>query len=145
MSDIFCHNCGQPNADIMRICRYCGTSLSSHTQAAPRPADYAPPAAHSDFAGVPLWASDAPPAPVQPLAQLHQPLAQPHQQPHAPPAHYRCPHCQSTAPPIVSKRIGTAGWVVFFALLIACFPLCFIGLFIREEYRMCSWCRGAIA
>jgi hypothetical protein len=133
MSTIFCHNCGQPNADIARICRYCGMSLLSNSQAAPRPPDYAPP--QSDFAGLPLWASDAPPpAPVQPLPQA---------QPHAP-AHYRCPHCQSTAPPVVAKRIGTAGWVVFFTLLIACFPLCFIGLFIKEEYRMCSWCRGAI-
>ncbi|MCA1565041.1 MAG: LITAF-like zinc ribbon domain-containing protein [Acidobacteria bacterium] len=137
MSTIFCHNCGQPNADIARICRYCGTSLSSNSQAAPRPPDYAPPP-QSDFTGVPLWASDAPPAPVQPLAQQQQP------QPHAP-AHYRCPHCQSTAPPVVAKRIGTAGWVVFFTLLIVCFPFCFIGLFIKEEYRMCSWCRGAIA
>ena len=144
MSNIFCHNCGQANPDIARICRYCGTSLSANSQAAPRPtADYVPPAPQTDFAGRPLWASDAPPAPVQPLAGLHQPLAQLQQQPHAP-AHFRCPHCQSTAPPVVAKRIGTAGWVVFFALLIACFPLCFIGLFIKEDYAMCSWCRGAI-
>jgi hypothetical protein len=134
MSTIYCHNCGQPNADIARICRYCGSPLSSENQSAARPADYAPPP-QTDFTGMPLWASDTPPAPVQPLAP---PL------PSAPP-HFRCPHCQSTAPPVLAKRIGTAGWVVFFTLLIACFPLCFIGLFIKEEYRMCSWCRGAIA
>ncbi len=135
MPDIFCHHCGQPNADIARICRYCGTALSPNSQSMPRPpAGYAPPP-QSDYAGLPLWATDPPPAPVQPLMQP---------QPHAP-AHYRCPHCQSTAPPVVAKRIGTAGWIVFFTLLIACFPLCFIGLFIKEEYRMCSWCRGAIA
>jgi hypothetical protein len=134
MSNIFCHNCGQPNADIARICRYCGTPLSPNAQSAPRPPGYAPPPPQSDFTGMPLWATDPPPAPVLPLAQ-----------PNRAPAHFRCPHCQSTAPPIVAKRIGTAGWVVFFALLIMCFPLCFIGLFIKEEYRMCSWCRGAIA
>jgi hypothetical protein len=143
MPDIFCHNCGQPNASIARICRYCGTALSAGSQtSAPRPPGYAPPP-QSDFTGLPLWATDPPPAPVQPLVQpLGQPLGQP--QPHAT-AHFRCPHCQSTAPPVVAKRIGTAGWIVFFTLLIACFPLCFIGLFIKEEYRMCSWCRGAIA
>ncbi len=134
MSTIFCHNCGQPNADITRICRYCGTSLSTHNLSPPRPPDYAPPP-QSDFTGTPLWASDAPPAPVRPLAQSFA----------TPGAHFRCPHCQSTAPPVVAKRIGTAGWIVFFALLIFCFPLCFIGLFIKEEYRMCSWCRGAVA
>ena len=140
MPDIFCHNCGQPNADITRICRYCGTPLSASSQAASRPPAYAPPP-QSDYTSMPLWATDAPPAPVQPLMQS-QPT--PFMQPNAP-AHYRCPHCHATAPPVVAKRIGTAGWVVFFAFLIACFPLCFIGLFIKEEYRMCSWCRGAIA
>ncbi|HEX8632831.1 MAG TPA: LITAF-like zinc ribbon domain-containing protein [Pyrinomonadaceae bacterium] len=135
MSTIFCHNCGQPNADIARICRYCGAGLSTHVQTGSRPVDYAPPAPQTDFNGMPLWASDAPPpAPIQPLAQP---------QPHAP-LHFRCPHCQSTALPVVAKRIGTAGWIVFFTLLIVCLPFCFIGLFIKEEYRMCSWCRGAI-
>ena len=131
MSNITCQNCGQPNADIARICRYCGSSLLTGSQSSARPTDYAPPP-QSDFGGIPAWATVPPPAVVEPRPQQA-------------PAHFRCPHCQSTAPPIVSKRIGTAGWVVFFALLIFCFPLCFIGLFIKEEYRMCSWCRGAIA
>ena len=121
MSTINCRGCGQPNADIARICRYCGAALHSNSQSSTyRPPDYAPP----------------PPQTVTPLA----PLAQPNT-----PENFRCPHCLSTEPPVIAKRIGAAGWVVFFALLIFCFPLCFIGLFIKEEYRMCSWCRGAIA
>ena len=134
MSNITCQNCGQPNADIARICRYCGSSLHTGSQSSERPPDYAPPPQQSDFGGIPAWASVPPPAVVVPRPQ-----------PQHAPANFRCPHCQSTAPPVVSKRISTAGWVVFFALLIICFPLCFIGLFIKEEYRMCSWCRGAIA
>ena len=135
MSTINCPGCGQPNADIARICRYCGSSLiadftSSQQQ---RPPDYAPPPPQTDFGGIPLWATNPPPAPIAPLAQPNTP------------ENFHCPHCQSTAPPVIAKRIGVAGWVVFFALLIFCFPLCFIGLFIKEEYRMCSWCRGAIA
>jgi len=133
MSNINCRNCGQPNADIALICRYCGTALLPESNSARRPIVDAPPPQPS-FGGTPLWATDAPPAPVQPLAQ-----------PQVAPNHFRCPHCSSTAPPILAKRIGVTGWVVFFALLIFCFPLCFIGLFIKEEYRMCSWCRGAIA
>lgn len=133
MSTITCRNCDQLNADIARICRYCGTALLTDSQYSQpqRPPDYAPP--QSDFGGLPLWATNPPPAPVVPLRQPNTP------------AGFHCPHCQSTAPPVVAKRIGVAGWVVFFALLIFCFPLCFIGFFIREEYRMCSWCRGAIA
>ncbi|HKP72414.1 MAG TPA: LITAF-like zinc ribbon domain-containing protein [Pyrinomonadaceae bacterium] len=132
MSTTTCQNCGQPNPDVARICRYCGTTLNSNSQSAPRPPAYAPPP-QTDFGATPLWAADPPPAPVQPFAQPHAPVG------------FRCPHCQSTEPPVVSKRIGLAGWIVFFSLLIFCFPLCFIGLFIKEEYRMCSWCRGAIA
>ncbi|HLL73300.1 MAG TPA: LITAF-like zinc ribbon domain-containing protein [Pyrinomonadaceae bacterium] len=137
MSNIYCHNCGQSNADIARICRYCGTPLPTISQSSQQrpPTEYAPP--QTDFGGIPSWATPPPsqqPAPVQPLRQ-----------PAGAPANFRCPHCQSNAPPVIAKRIGVAGWVVFFALLIFCFPLCFIGLFIKEEYRMCSWCRGAIA
>ena len=136
MSDINCQNCGQPNADIARICRYCGTPLqpSNDQSSQQRPPDYAPPP-QADFGGIPAWAAEPPPQParVQPLRQMGAP------------ANFRCPHCQSTAPPVIAKRIGVAGWIVFFSLLIFCFPLCFIGLFIKEEYRMCSWCRSAIA
>jgi hypothetical protein len=56
------------------------------------------------------------------------------------PAGFRCPFCQSTHPPEVKSRISTAGWVTFILLLIFCFPLCIIGLFIKEDYRVCSSC-----
>jgi hypothetical protein len=53
---------------------------------------------------------------------------------------FRCPFCRSNAPPKVKSRISTAGWVIFVILLIACFPLCIIGLFITEHYHVCSSC-----
>jgi hypothetical protein len=53
---------------------------------------------------------------------------------------FRCPFCQSTYPPAVKRRISTAGWVIFAVLLIACFPLSIIGLFVKEDYRVCSSC-----
>jgi hypothetical protein len=53
---------------------------------------------------------------------------------------FQCPFCKSYGPPIVRKKISTAGWVVFVILLFACFPLCVIGLFITEDYRVCSSC-----
>ncbi len=145
MSTITCRNCGQPNADIARICRYCGTGLLTNAQNPSRPPAYAPPP-QTDFNGQPLWASDAPPAPVRSFTPSPPPAyAPPQAQPLQAHGHFRCPHCNSDAPPVIAKRIGAPGWIVFFALLIFCFPLCFIGLFIKEEYRMCSWCRGAIA
>ncbi len=53
---------------------------------------------------------------------------------------FRCPFCQSGLPPRVKSKISTAGWVVFVVLLIACFPLSIIGIFIKEDYRVCSSC-----
>ena len=53
---------------------------------------------------------------------------------------FRCPFCQSTHPPQVKSKISTAGWVMFVVLLIACFPLCVVALFIKEDYRVCSSC-----
>jgi LITAF-like zinc ribbon domain len=55
-------------------------------------------------------------------------------------AGFRCPFCRSSYPPEVKRRISTAGWVTFVVLLVLCFPLCLIGLFIKEDYRVCSSC-----
>ena len=55
-------------------------------------------------------------------------------------SNFRCPFCQSNELPDVKRRISTAGWVTFVLLLIFCFPLCIIGLFIKEDYRVCSCC-----
>ena len=132
MPNVTCQNCGQASSDVARICRYCGAQLPHAAQqqrtdyAEPRQGSYVPP--HS-------WKSGS-----LPLAPLPQPQPQP-----ASAQRFRCPHCQTTEPPVVARRISTAGWVVFFALLIMCFPLCFIGLFIKDEYRQCSWCRAAIS
>ena len=53
---------------------------------------------------------------------------------------FRCPFCQSNLAPKVKRKISTAGWVTFTSLLIFCFPLCIIGLFIKDEYRVCRSC-----
>ena len=53
---------------------------------------------------------------------------------------YPCPHCGSTAVPLVKRRISTTGWIVFAVLLV--FTVCFfwVGLLIREDYRVCPEC-----
>ncbi len=53
---------------------------------------------------------------------------------------FNCPFCSSNSPPIRKQKISTAGWVLFVILLIGCFPLCVIGLFITEDHRVCSDC-----
>lgn len=130
MAYINCQNCGQPSADVARICRYCGCAL--RTDSTQQPAGYTPPRQAGSYTPAHDWAASgnlASYAPPQPLQAEN----------------FRCPYCQATAPPVVAKRISTSGWVVFFALLVFCLPLCFVGLFIKEEYRMCSWCRASLS
>jgi hypothetical protein len=63
------------------------------------------------------------------LAQQNRPL-------------FQCPFCHTTVPPRVGRKISTTGWVVF--ILLTCFvitiPFCWIGLLIKEDYRVCSMC-----
>lgn len=53
---------------------------------------------------------------------------------------FRCPFCKTDYPPLVRSKISTAGWVLFVILLLGCFPVCWIGLLITENYRVCGEC-----
>jgi predicted RNA-binding Zn-ribbon protein involved in translation (DUF1610 family) len=53
---------------------------------------------------------------------------------------FRCPFCGTDEWPDVDSKVSTGGWVLFVGLLIFCFPLCFLGLLVKEEYRACSSC-----
>jgi hypothetical protein len=53
---------------------------------------------------------------------------------------YRCPYCRSDEPPEYRSEISPAGWVVFVLMIAFCLPLCFIGLLMTEQYRVCSDC-----
>ena len=57
-----------------------------------------------------------------------------------PPVEFRCPFCNSNLAPKAKRKISTGGWVTFVVLLILCFPLCIIGLFIKDEYHVCRSC-----
>lgn len=135
MLNLICQNCGQPNPDVARVCRYCGHALQPDAER--RPAGYAPPQVGS-YAPTHDWASSAP-LPAPPV------YAFPHPQLAFSAENFRCPHCQTTVPPILARRISAGGWIVFACLLVFCLPLCFIGLLMKEEYRMCAWCRGSLS
>ena len=139
MLHVICQNCQQPNADVARHCRYCGNLLRPETDAqrTDQRTDYATPQQQGSYIPTHDWASSAP-LPAAPV-YAPQPL------PALSADNFRCPHCQSTAPPVIARRISTAGWIVFACLLVFCFPLFFIGLLIKEEYRMCSWCRASLS
>ena len=79
---------------------------------------------------------DAPP--VTPVGSYPQP-AQYASQPNSN-VGFHCPYCNSSMPPMVQSQISSAGWAVFVILLLFCLPLFWIGLLIKEEYRVCSSC-----
>ena len=53
---------------------------------------------------------------------------------------FRCQHCGASSFPMVKRRISTGGWIAFGVLLVLCFPLFWIGLLIKEDYRVCGTC-----
>ena len=53
---------------------------------------------------------------------------------------FECPYCGTDELPVVKSQISTGGWIVFAVMLVTCFPLFWIGLLIKEDYRECYDC-----
>jgi len=51
-----------------------------------------------------------------------------------------CDRCGSTARPHTTTAISEGGWITFVILLVAFFPLCWIGLLIQETRVTCADC-----
>jgi predicted RNA-binding Zn-ribbon protein involved in translation (DUF1610 family) len=58
---------------------------------------------------------------------------------------FHCPFCGSAKLPKRKSEISTKGWVICLVLLILCFPLCWLGLFIKEESKFCRDCNMRLA
>jgi RNA polymerase subunit RPABC4/transcription elongation factor Spt4 len=147
-----CQNCGQVNNYGSNFCRFCGTRMvaGQSTPATPQPQnqsyEYNPPRPYS-------WKTDeyqvqqdtkARKAPeinrVQPLSNFNQPQNLAYQQPQQMAHGYRCPRCGTQNLPHVERKISTAGWIVFAALLVVFFPLFWVGFFLKEDIRVCPVC-----
>lgn len=83
--------------------------------------------------GPPGWGY-GPPSPGYGYA----PMMAPH-----PPGVWTCPYCRWAGLPTqlaqVSK-INTSGWITFFVLLFFCFPLCWLGLMMKDKTTKCPAC-----
>ncbi len=145
---IKCQNCGNLNAPESHFCRFCGTrfvigpQISGAPKTEPPSYDFPAPRPYS-------WKTDeftvqnesrktaggtpdiaAPIATVSPSVLDRQ---------------YQCPNCRSTYLPRVERRISTGGWITFAVLLVAFFPLFWIGLLIKEEIRVCPVCQYQVS
>lgn len=149
---IQCQNCGQVNTATSNFCRFCGTKFLPAQFSNGGNYEFEPPRPY-------VWKTDEFQVSesrarkskqinqVQPLnntfasnqsARPPQPLAawQPQYTAHA----YCCPRCASNQPPRYERKVSTAGWIVFAALLVVFFPLFWIGLLIKEPVPFCPVC-----
>lgn len=161
---IQCNNCGQVNAQESNFCRFCGAKSVPMQQNNFNPPNQLPSSGHgSNYEYSPprpyVWKTDEFQVSenktrqtqqinrVQPLAELEaasnqnarpQPLV-PYQQYNLSYG-YRCPRCASQLLPRIERKISSAGWVTFAVLIVAFFPLFWIGLLIKEDVRICPVC-----
>lgn len=56
-----------------------------------------------------------------------------------------CPFCRSPAGMRHHSKVSGGGWVFFFVFLVIFFPICWIGLLMRETTRYCLSCNTPIA
>jgi RNA polymerase subunit RPABC4/transcription elongation factor Spt4 len=161
---IQCNNCGQVNAQESNFCRFCGAKSGPMPQTQFNPPNQIPPSAQGiNYEYAPprphVWKTDelqisenkSRPTEqinrVQPLASFEavtnqtartQPLAQYQQNNLA--YGYRCPRCASQLLPRLERKVSSAGWITFAILMVAFFPLFWIGLLIKEDVRVCPVC-----
>ena len=144
-----CQNCGNLNTPDVNFCRFCGTKFL-----------IAQPMYESRAASVPprpyAWKTDEfqtkasarsthpiPPGfPGQPngLASVSA-FSGPAAYGSSYGTNYRCPRCGSSSLPVIERRVSTAGWIVFAALLIFTVIFFWIGLCMKEDVACCPTCK----
>ncbi len=144
MSSAKCPQCGMVNWVSDVSCKRCGAILSGGGAGAPSPVekiirgtnplsrepkDYSAPQP-------PQWAQDVSPVLAAPRAAPVYVAPQQQQQPIS----FKCPFCQSPYAPFVVQKVSTGGWIVFAVMVMSCFPLCWIGLLMKENTHICSSC-----
>ncbi len=148
-----CANCGKLNTPETNFCRFCGTKFHMGVQPMPvNPYDHAAPRPYA-------WKTDEfqtqnearktvpgleQTAQYNPNNANFRPAPLAYSQPQQIANAFRCPHCMSTYMPRIERKISTAGWITFAALLVFFFPLFWIGLLIKEDVMICQTCNTRI-
>lgn len=148
---IQCENCGQINTATSNFCRFCGTKFSPAKFSNGANYEFEPPRPY-------IWKTDElqisksnlrkPPQTINRVQPLNDKFVNPHvnsqppvyQQPQNLAYAYRCPRCGTQAIPRFERKVSTAGWIVFAVLMVAFFPLFWIGLLIKEPVPFCQVC-----
>jgi RNA polymerase subunit RPABC4/transcription elongation factor Spt4 len=163
-----CQNCGQINNTESNFCRFCGTKITSPPGGARPGAHRYPPPQHNQYQPQQqqqpnyeynpprpyAWKTDefqtpdgakrpAPTSQARPLTNT-QMVPNLYAQPQMAVYGYRCPNCGTQNLPLISKKISSAGWIVFAVLLLLFFPLFWVGFLIKEDVKMCGVCGARV-
>lgn len=163
---IQCQNCGQINMQASNFCRFCGTKFLSTQISNNENFEQSPPGPYSwktdEFQiadaprqqksrqinqvqplgnQIPFTHQSPPPPPLPPRPP--QPLVYQKTQPQNLADNIHCPRCSSQLVRY-ERKVSTAGWIVFAALMVTFFPLFWIGLLIKENVKICQVCNYKI-
>ncbi|MFL6374443.1 MAG: zinc-ribbon domain-containing protein [Pyrinomonadaceae bacterium] len=142
-----CRNCGNINAAEAVFCRSCGTKLaigaperqpmvqSQFDLPTPRPYSW-----KTDELATTNKARGTMPILDSGTREVGLTQAQPQFV-----TAFRCPNCSTHYPPVLERKISTAGWITFAVLLVTVFPLFWIGLLIKEDVPVCQVCQAKLA
>lgn len=133
-----CSACGADNNSGNAFCSRCGAALTPRSGGMWREATQVKEPSRGGFEG--FTSEYVSPSTSYPVRQQQHGHAE-----QSTAVGFRCPYCQSYQLPLTRKKISLAGWIIFAALLVVCFPLCFIGLFIKEDFRVCATCGMALS
>jgi hypothetical protein len=153
---IQCQTCSQTNTDEAHFCRFCGARFSvrhpqGYEQNPPRPYAWQTDEYQTQSEPRPRPAVNKT-RPIHDQPQMFHGYGvppQPNQMIYHGPQHlagnYRCQFCGTNSPPIIERRISTAGWITFALLLVFTLFFFWIGLLLKEDVYVCPVCRRQVS
>ena len=162
---IKCQKCGNSNDSASHFCRFCGDKFfvaqpqqqDPYDHPAPRPYAWKTDEFQTQNEARRTYPMDAQHQQTRPLGQhnasaISVPLSYQQSPNHqmmpvsgyAVDANYHCPRCGSSYLPVIERRISTAGWIVFSALLVFTIIFFWIGLLLKEDAAICPVCRSRV-
>lgn len=58
---------------------------------------------------------------------------------------WACPFCRWQGAPVEKSKVSSGGWITFWILgLLTCMIFCWVGLLIRENFRLCGNCGSKV-
>ncbi len=156
-----CRQCGKANTERSNFCRYCGTKFGPSVRPPARP-DVPPQDYPQRQQDLPIeqrtprpyaWKTDElefKESSARQTSQIEDMAIQPafgDRQMTRPLAGqtglaegYRCPRCGAESLPYTTRKVSSAGWIVFAVLLVFFFPLFWVGLLMKEDVLVCPAC-----